>query len=62
MLAHFTVLPQSVFSPARQPISVRYVRRPRAKPAAKSIKAFAQSMDIIHVLGTDELDSVMMAV
>ena len=64
MLAHFTVLPQSVFSPARQPISVRYVRRPRAKPAAKAVvHTVAPAQDnITTILGTDELDSVMMAV
>ena len=64
LFASRVVFGPSVFSPQSKPRIVRYQtgKRQATKPAAKSIKAVAQSVDITNVLGTDELDSVMMAV
>jgi hypothetical protein len=63
MFANRVVFGPSAFSPQRKPMVYRYQtgKRQATKPA-KSTKAVAQSVDITNVLGTDELDSVMMAV
>ena len=63
MFAHFAVLPKSVFSPARPRMSVKYEQRPAAgKPAAKAVVNAVAPQDITTMLGTDELDAVMLAV
>ena len=65
MFANRVVFGPSAFSPKRKPMIVRYQtgKRQATKPSAKSIEAVSQqSVDITNVLGTDELDSVMMTV
>ena len=64
LFANRVIFDPSVFSPQRKPMIVRYRtgKQQASKPAVKKIKAIAQSVDITAVLGTDELDSVMMAV
>ena len=62
MFADFAVLPQSVFSPARPPTSVRYEQKRVAKPATTKCEADQAAGDITTILGTDELTSVLVAV
>ena len=63
LFASRVVFGPSVFSPQSKPMVYRFQtgKRQATKPA-KSTKAVAQSVDITNVLGTDELDSVLMAV
>jgi hypothetical protein len=67
MFARLVVFGQSVFSPERKPMTLQYRNRAMngaqaTKPVIKSIKAAARAEDITSVLGTDELDLVLMAV
>jgi hypothetical protein len=67
MFARLVVFGQSVFSPERKPMTLQYRNRAKngaqaTKPVIKSIKAAARAEDITSVLGTDELDLVLMAV